>query len=184
MLYSAPTIRFQATLSPEGEGRVLVVLHQDVAKKLDAPEQTEVEGTIAGFPFRSPLEKCTRLKISEALQKATGAGPGSTVTVEITRVGDEPEVRMPPDLKKALATSPQARALWEDITPMARREWVRWVASAKQEETRARRIEVGIDKLLHGMRRPCCFPGLNFVTKGLVPPEDTWTALPGQKAKV
>ncbi len=184
MLQTAPTIRFQATLSSGGEGGALVVLHRDASKKLDAPEPTEVEGSIAGFPFRAPLENGTRLKISEALQKAAGAGPGSTVAVEITRVGNEPEVRMPPDLKKALAASPKAQALWEDITPMARREWVRWVASAKQEETRARRIEVGIDKLLHGMRRPCCFPGLNFVTKGLVPPEDTWTALPGQKAKV
>jgi hypothetical protein len=70
---------------------------------------------------------------------------------------------------------------FEEVTPNARREWVRWIASAKQEKTREKRIEVGIDKLSKGMRHPCCFPGLNFVTKGLVEPEETWAPLPATR---
>lgn len=135
-----------------------------------------------GFPFRAPVES-NALRISESLRKAMGAKPNDEVAVELTRIGGEPEVRVPVDFQQALAASPKAKALWVDVTPMARREWVRWIASAKQAETRARRIEVGIDKLLHGMRRPCCFPGLNFVTKGLVEPEETWVALPVAERK-
>jgi hypothetical protein len=137
-----------------------------------------VEGTIHGFPFRAPFEPGVGLRLSQALQNAAGGKPGQMVAVEITRIGDEPEVRVPSDFRTALEES-GALALFEDVTPMARREWVRWIASAKQEQTRQKRIEVGIDKLTKGMRRPCCFPGLNFVTKDLVSPEETWGALPG-----
>ena len=132
---------------------------------------------MAGFPFRAPLEG-GNIRISETLLKACGATAGETVTVELTRIGDEPEVMVPTDLQQALGAAPKARALWEVVTPMARREWVRWIASAKQEETRMRRIEVGIDKLSKGMRRPCCFPGLNWVTKDHVSAEETWITLP------
>lgn len=58
-----------------------------------------------------------------------------------------------------LAASPQAQAVWQDITSLARNEWVCWVTSAKKAETRARRIEVADSKLKSGMRRPCCFAG-------------------------
>ena len=67
--------------------------------------------------------------------------------------------KVPADLQKILISAPAARAAWEDITPLARNEWIYWVISAKQKETRDRRIKVGINKLLSGMRRPCCWAG-------------------------
>lgn len=66
---------------------------------------------------------------------------------------------LPADLRKAIAADATARSLWLDITPLARNEWICWVTSAKQDATRQRRIEVGIDKMNQGMRRPCCWPG-------------------------
>ena len=66
---------------------------------------------------------------------------------------------MPADLKKALASDPKALALWEDITPLARNEWICWVISGKKAETRDIRIKKGISKLTGGMRRPCCWAG-------------------------
>jgi len=51
--------------------------------------------------------------------------------VEITRAGEEPEIRVPMDLRKALAAAPLAQALWADITPIARRDWILWISSAK-----------------------------------------------------
>ena len=137
---------------------------------------------MAGFPFRAPIEG-GEISISQTLLKACNVKAGDAVTVELTRIGDEPEVMVPVDLQEALAAAPKAQALWKVVTPMARREWVRWIASAKQEETRVRRIEVGIDKLTKGMRRPCCFPGLNWVTKDHVSEEETWAALPGTKGR-
>lgn len=66
---------------------------------------------------------------------------------------------LPTDLKKGIAADAKASAVWKDITPLARNEWICWVTSAKQEKTRARRIEVGVSKLRSGMRRPCCWAG-------------------------
>jgi uncharacterized protein YdeI (YjbR/CyaY-like superfamily) len=65
----------------------------------------------------------------------------------------------PTDLRQAIATDAAVKAVWADITPLARNEWICWVTSAKKEETRAKRITVGLDKMRKGMRRPCCWPG-------------------------
>jgi hypothetical protein len=67
--------------------------------------------------------------------------------------------RVPADLKKALTSDPKALTAWEDITPLARNEWICWIQSAKKAETRGRRIEWGCSSLKDGKRRPCCWPG-------------------------
>jgi uncharacterized protein YdeI (YjbR/CyaY-like superfamily) len=50
-------------------------------------------------------------------------------------------------------------AAWEDISVLARNEWICWIISAKQQETRERRIARMAEELLHGKRRPCCWAG-------------------------
>jgi uncharacterized protein YdeI (YjbR/CyaY-like superfamily) len=67
--------------------------------------------------------------------------------------------KVPSDLRKVLASSPAAKAAWEDITPLARNEWICWVISGKKAETRNIRIEKAFSKLKGGMRRPCCWAG-------------------------
>ena len=66
---------------------------------------------------------------------------------------------LPSDFKKALAITPKALAVWNDITPLARNEWICWVISGKLAETRGIRIKKGLSKLSGGMRRPCCWAG-------------------------
>jgi len=81
------------------------------------------------------------------------------------------EPRMPADLRKALAAAPKARALWLAITAIARRDWIHWIVSAKQAETRARRIENACTMLSAGKRRVCCFDRSGFYSKALSPPK-------------
>jgi uncharacterized protein YdeI (YjbR/CyaY-like superfamily) len=66
---------------------------------------------------------------------------------------------LPADLKKALLSDAKALETWEDITPLARKEWICWIESAKKTETSARRYEWGRANLHDGQRRPCCCPG-------------------------
>jgi uncharacterized protein YdeI (YjbR/CyaY-like superfamily) len=66
---------------------------------------------------------------------------------------------LPPDFRKAIESDTVVRDVWKDITPLARNEWICWVTSAKKNETRSRRITVGLDKMHKGMRRPCCWAG-------------------------
>lgn len=67
--------------------------------------------------------------------------------------------KIPDDLKKVVFSTPKALSVWEDITPLARNEWICWVTSGKKSETRGIRIEKAISKLQSGMRRPCCWAG-------------------------
>lgn len=67
--------------------------------------------------------------------------------------------RLPTDFRKAIGSDPVVRGVWSEITPLARNEWICWVTSAKKDQTRNRRIAVGLDKMRKGMRRPCCWAG-------------------------
>jgi hypothetical protein len=67
--------------------------------------------------------------------------------------------KMPADLRKALIADPKVLDLWQDITPLARNEFICWVENAKQFETRKRRIRRTCEELLEGKRRPCCWLG-------------------------
>lgn len=66
---------------------------------------------------------------------------------------------LPADLKKAIASDKKVQALWDDITPLARNEWICWVISGKRQETRGLRIKKAISKMRSGERRPCCWIG-------------------------
>ena len=66
---------------------------------------------------------------------------------------------LPADLKKALIASPKALAAWEDITPLARNEWICWTISVKTPETRKDHVRRVVSELIEGMRRPCCWMG-------------------------
>ena len=67
--------------------------------------------------------------------------------------------RAPADLKKVLISAPLALTVWEDITPLARNEWICWIENAKKQETRERRMRIMLDKFKKGERRPCCWAG-------------------------
>jgi uncharacterized protein YdeI (YjbR/CyaY-like superfamily) len=66
---------------------------------------------------------------------------------------------LPADLRKALIANGRALDAWNDITPLARNEFICWVEDARQETTRERRIRRTQEELEEGQRRPCCWPG-------------------------
>jgi len=153
-----------------------VTLPKNASAKLPSRGVTAIEGTINGVPFQAVLEpdgqKSHWLKVERKLREAAGADAGELVTLEIAPAAKEPEPEVPADLRKALATAaPNARNLWSDITPNARRDWIHWITSAKQEETRARRIKNACSMLAAGKRRVCCFDRSGFYSKSLSAPK-------------
>lgn len=66
---------------------------------------------------------------------------------------------VPTDLNKALKFSPSVLGIWNDLTPLARNEWICWVTSVKKIATRKNHIERVCQELAKGKRRPCCWPG-------------------------
>lgn len=66
---------------------------------------------------------------------------------------------IPADMRKALMADAKAREKWNDLTPLARNEWVCWTISVKQEKTRKDHVRRVVSELKEGIRRPCCWPG-------------------------
>ncbi len=67
--------------------------------------------------------------------------------------------RVPTDLRKALLSSQTILNAWNNLTPLARNEWICWTASVKKQETRMHHIERVQNDMQAGKRRPCCWPG-------------------------
>ena len=180
MTKTASMIRFRATLfRPAATAKAVswtfLTLPKDASAKLPSRSMTSVEGTINGFPFRATLEpdgqKSHWLRVNRKLREAVGADAGDVVTLEIAPVQEEPEPKVPADLRKALATAPKARALWSDITPIARRDWIHWITSGKRAETRALRIDKACSMLAAGKHRACCFDRSGMYDKSLCAPK-------------
>jgi hypothetical protein len=175
------SIRFKAKLFRPAEAEkagswTFLILPKEASAKLPSRGMTPVEGMINGFPFQASLEpdgqKSHWLKVDRKLSKSVGADAGDIVTLEIAPAGKETEPEVPTDLKKALAAAaPKTRAAWSDITPNARRDWIHWITSAKQPETRARRIKNACSMLAGGKRRVCCFDRSGFYSKSMSAPK-------------
>lgn len=154
-------VRFKATVSAI-DGSTIIRLPASASQKLPSRGQVAVRGAINGHEFETVLEPDGRyghwIRVDGELQRAANVHVGDIATVEVASTKDWPEPRLPRDFEAALAASPvEIRYLWEDITPMARWEWVRWVNATADRDTRRRRVEVSISKMKSGKRRPCCF---------------------------
>lgn len=172
-------IRFEAKLlrpaAPKGAAWTFLVLPAQASAKLPTRSMVTVDGTFAGRPFQATLEPDGQgshwLKVDKTLREAAGVAAGDTVALEIAPVTEEPEPTVPPDIRKALAADPAARATWDDITAVARRDWIAWITSGKKAETRVKRIAVACDKLASGKRRACCFDRSGMYGKSLSAPQ-------------
>ena len=157
----ASAIRFDAAAYAIGKSMILR-LPEKASAKLPSRGQVAVQGTINGHAFQTVVEPDGTfghwIRVDQKLRRELGARAGESATIEIEPAEEWPEPSIPLDLKRALAAAPKKiQALWKDITPMARWEWVRWVNATPNLETRKRRVEVTISKMQSGKRRPCCF---------------------------
>jgi hypothetical protein len=153
-------IRFDTTPLKIGDWTILR-LPEHASAKLPSRGMTLVEGTINGFHSKIVLEPDGKgshwFRVDSDLREAADINASGTVTIAVEPSKAWPEPDVPADLNKALASDKQANALWVKITPMARWDWLRWIRSTKNPETRRRRVEVALSKLKADNRRPCCF---------------------------
>ena len=65
----------------------------------------------------------------------------------------------PDFFETALAADTALKAKWDDLTELARNEYICWVTSAKQQATVDKRFARFKEEVAAGKRRPCCWPG-------------------------
>jgi hypothetical protein len=134
-------------------------LPKDASAKLPSRGMVLIEGEFNNQPLQVALEPdgvgSHWFQLNSEQQK--WVKPHNTLTLKSIPPKDWPDPKAPSDVSKAFQADNPAKAVWDDITPMARWDWIRWVNGTKQTETRKRRIEVMRDKLKKGIRRACCF---------------------------
>ncbi len=151
---------FKTTTYAIGKQTILR-LPPDVSAKLPSRGMVLVEGTVNGAPFHTALEPDGKgshwLDVDDDLLRAAKAKNGDTVTVSLESSKDWPEPKVPADLQSALRADHEANGIWQDITPMARWDWIRWIRATNNPDTRKNHVVVALSKMKHGTRRPCCF---------------------------
>lgn len=167
-------IRFTAKLyrpdTPANATWLFLILPKKSSAKLPSRSRVSVKGSINGVDLKATFEPDGKgshwLKLNRQMCAALARNAernlkaGDPVLLEIIPLtpDQEPEPKVPADLRKALdAAAQKAKEVWADITPIARRDFVHWIESAKQDATRARRVRTACDMLAKGKRRPCCF---------------------------
>ena len=116
-----------------------------------------VRGTVNGVPFRSRLAVYggeTMLGLTNAFRASAGIAEGDEVEVVMERDDAPREVEVPPALQAALDGDAVARAAYEKLSFTHRREYADWIAQAKQEKTRSRRLGRAIEMLRDGVKTP------------------------------
>ena len=142
-------------------GMLIIRLPEEVSSIFPSRGLVSATGRLNYVDFEAVLEPDGKgghwLAVSDELSSRAGVSSGDEVALYITHSKDWPEPPVPADFNTALHDSPETLTAWHDITPLARWDWIRWIRSTENIETRKRRISVMIDKMRKGDRRPCCF---------------------------
>jgi len=143
-------VTFTGILEPTDQGGALVPLPPEVVEALGGT-RVRVMGTFAGLEFASSTMPTGGGKAALGVHKATHEEArvhfGEKVEIVLERDDRERPIEVPPALATALDADPEARQRFERLAPTHRREYARWVAEAKREETVRRRVEETLKRL-------------------------------------
>ena len=140
---------FEAILqSPQDIGygtRPIVIMPERLSSELPSRGMVMVKGSINGLAFSTVVEpngKGTHwFQLDCATVSAIGAKVGDLVTVALSPTKEWSEPIVPADLRQVLDSDASTLAIWRDLTPVARWDWIRWIGAAKLAETRRKRVE-------------------------------------------
>jgi hypothetical protein len=142
---------FKARIEGEGPGGAWtrVQLPFDVERTWGSKGRVSVKGTINGFAFRSSIfpngDGTHHMMINKAMKEGATAGAGDAVNITMAPDTEERTVDVPADLKKAVSGNRAASALFAQLGPSCRKEYVEWIEGARRAETRTSRIEKAVE---------------------------------------
>jgi hypothetical protein len=146
---------FQAVIEDAGDGGAFVTIPFDVEETF-GKKRVKIMATIDGEPYRGTLVRMGSpnhmLLILKEIRLKIGKSYGDEVTIELEEDLEERIVEVPADLQEALKAEPDAQAVFTKLSYTHQKEYVRWVTEAKHTETRARRINQTVERLVKGQR--------------------------------
>ncbi len=147
------THEFDAVIKPGRGGGALVEIPFSVQEEFGTRGQVRVTATFDGEPYRgsiAPMGGRHMLGIAKAIRASIGKNIGDLVHVIVQQDTAPREVEVPRELRDALAGDAVATAAFEGLAYTYRKEYARWIADAKREETRQRRLDKTLEKLRRG----------------------------------
>lgn len=119
-------------------------------------KRVPVCATIDGEPYRGTLVRmggdCHMLIVLKEIRQRIGKQPGDEVEVMVQEDREPRVVEVPAELREALRSNPRAQSFFDALSYTHQREYVRWIAEAKREQTRANRITRTVDMLTSGKK--------------------------------
>jgi hypothetical protein len=149
---------FESVLErPEGVGTwTYLNIPLAISATFGSMGQVKVKGTINGYLFRSTAlpkgDGSHYLVVGKSIRDQIGATQGDTVKVLLELDAEERQVDVPEDLLQALENLPQAKEVFAKLSYSHKKEYVNWIFSARQAETRQRRIEKALVLLSQGKK--------------------------------
>ena len=141
---------FRAKLARfEGVGTwTFVSVPFDVEKSFGKGGSIKVKGTVNGVPFRSSFmpdgEGDHFLVVNKSIRDKAKVKVGDRVQIVVEPDAAARVIEAPPDLAKALGRNKAAKTVWDDFAYSHKKAYVEWIVSAKQNETRGRRIDKAV----------------------------------------
>lgn len=152
-------ISFDAVITAIGP-ITLVKLPSHISQQLPSRGMVMVSGTLNGHTVTLALEPDGKgshwFEVADWIKKETGLADGDTVSLDLSVLSEWTEPETPADMLSVIQRG-GLMDQWLSLTTKARWEWLRWIRSTNNPETRAKRIDVACSKLAKGDRRPCCF---------------------------
>ncbi len=149
-------IEFRAPLQPRGPAAAVVLDDAQVAEVGEGARRFPVVATVNGYTWRTSVARMGGeflVGLSREVRQGAGVAAGDQVDVILELDGAPREVEVPPALAAGLARDAQARAVFEKLAFTHRKEYARWVAEAKREETRERRVQQALEMIKAGQTR-------------------------------
>jgi len=150
------SLRLTATLVPRGPAAAIVLHEEQVAAVSEGAKRFPVLATVNGFSWRATVTRMGGeflLGFSRDVRGQAGVEAGDTVELELALDTAPREVEVPPALADALADDAAARTAFDGLSYTHRKEYARWIAEAKRDETREHRVAEALRMLREGRTR-------------------------------
>jgi hypothetical protein len=150
------SLRLTTPLQARGPAAAIVLDEAQVAAIGEGAKRFPVAATIGDYTWRTTVTRMGGeflLGMNKDVRRGAGAEAGDTVDVLIELDEAPREVEVPEALATALAADAEARARFDGLAFTHRKEFARWVAEAKREETRDRRVAQALTMLREGRTR-------------------------------
>jgi hypothetical protein len=143
----------KAELVKRGPAAAVVLTDEQVAAVGEGAKRFPVVATVEGYTWRTTVARMRGeflLGLSREVREGAGVEAGDTIDLQLELDTKPREVDVPEALATALAKDANARAAYEKLSYTHRKEYARWIAEAKRDETRERRVAKAIEQLRAG----------------------------------